>query len=34
MKTLIKKKIVKTETNQKTAQCCAKNSKTVAGCHD
>ncbi len=32
MKSIIKKKEVKKET--KTAQCCAKISKTVAGCHD
>ena len=32
MKTLIKKK-EKKET-AKVAQCCAKTSKTVAGCHD
>lgn len=31
MKTLIKKKDQK---KQKTAQCCAKQSKIVAGCHD
>jgi hypothetical protein len=31
MKTLIKKKKQKTT---KTAQCCAKSSKAVAGCHD
>jgi len=31
MKSLIKKKDSK---NQKVAQCCAKQSKTVAGCHD
>jgi hypothetical protein len=34
MKTLIKKKTEKTAPKQKVAQCCAKNSKTVAGCHD
>jgi hypothetical protein len=35
MKTLIKKKIEKTAPKQqKVAQCCAKNSKVVAGCHD
>lgn len=33
MKTLIKKKNEKT-TVRKTAQCCAKTSKVVAGCHD
>jgi hypothetical protein len=33
MKTLIKKKAVKGEA-KKTAQCCAKTSKVVAGCHD
>lgn len=32
MKTLIKKR--KEKANQKVAQCCAKNSKIVAGCHD
>lgn len=32
MKSLIKKKALKTEVKQ--AQCCAKISKTVAGCHD
>jgi hypothetical protein len=32
MKTLTKKK--KTGKNQKIAQCCAKNSRIVAGCHD
>jgi len=32
MKSLIKKEKVKTEAKQ--AQCCAKISKTVAGCHD
>jgi hypothetical protein len=32
MKSLIKKKESKNST--KTAQCCAKTSKTVAGCHD
>lgn len=32
MKSLIKKKVQKEETKQ--AQCCAKISKTVAGCHD
>lgn len=32
MKTLIKKEKVKNEGKQ--AQCCAKISKTVAGCHD
>jgi hypothetical protein len=31
MKSLIKKKEKK---EQKVAQCCAKNSKIVAGCHD
>jgi hypothetical protein len=33
MKTLIKKKIRK-EAEKKPAQCCAKTSKVVAGCHD
>lgn len=32
MKSLIKKK--GTETKTKVAQCCAKTSKHVAGCHD
>jgi hypothetical protein len=32
MKSLIKKK--KAGNKQKEAQCCAKNSKIVAGCHD
>jgi hypothetical protein len=32
MKSLIKNK--KTGTQLKAAQCCAKTSKTVAGCHD
>jgi hypothetical protein len=32
MKSLVKKK--KTEKKQKVAQCCAKTSKIVAGCHD
>ncbi len=32
MKSLIRKKDVKS--SQKIAQCCAKTSKTVAGCHD
>jgi hypothetical protein len=32
MKSLIKKK--KVETKAKVAQCCAKISKNVAGCHD
>lgn len=31
MKSLVKKKET---TAAKTAQCCAKTSKTVAGCHD
>jgi hypothetical protein len=35
MKTLIKKKTEKPDPKQqKVAQCCAKNSKAVAGCHD
>lgn len=35
MKSLIKKKIaVKKESSKKEAQCCAKTSKTVVGCHD
>lgn len=33
MKTLIKKKF-KVEAKKKVAQCCAKISKIVAGCHD
>jgi hypothetical protein len=32
MKSLIKKK--ENKTNRKVAQCCAKNSKIVVGCHD
>ena len=32
MKSVIKKK--ENRKNFKTAQCCAKTSKTVAGCHD
>jgi hypothetical protein len=32
MKSLVKKKIMKVEA--KPAQCCAKVSKTVVGCHD
>jgi hypothetical protein len=32
MKSLIKKK--ETRTNAKVAQCCAKTSKIVVGCHD
>jgi len=32
MKSVIKKKIKKSSV--KVAQCCAKTSKTVAGCHD
>jgi hypothetical protein len=37
MKSLIRKKVAKEEkkvTVKKQAQCCAKNSRTVAGCHD
>ena len=38
MKSLVKKKkeqkTEKSESNQKVAQCCAKISKNVAGCHD
>ncbi len=39
MKSLVKKKIeVKTEekkaNTKKVAQCCAKTSKTIVGCHD
>jgi hypothetical protein len=35
MKSLIKKIIEpKKVNNKKTAQCCAKTSKTVVGCHD
>ena len=32
MKSLIRKKEIKAQA--KVAQCCAKTSKTVAGCHD
>ncbi len=32
MKNLVKKK--EAGSNVKTAQCCAKTSKTIAGCHD
>lgn len=35
MKSLVKKKIeVKKTSSKKVAQCCAKTSKTVVGCHD
>ena len=36
MKSLIKKsvKVEKTSTAKATAQCCAKTSKNVPGCHD
>ena len=35
MKTLVKKKIENQKVNtKKVAQCCAKTSKTVVGCHD
>ena len=37
MKSLTPKKSVKKENQenkQKVAQCCAKNSKSIAGCHD
>jgi hypothetical protein len=35
MKSLVKKKIeVKKADSKKVAQCCAKTSKTVVGCHD
>ncbi len=35
MKTLVKKKIENQKTNtKKVAQCCAKTSKAVVGCHD
>ena len=35
MKNLIKKKVkVEKVNNKKEAQCCAKTSKTVVGCHD
>lgn len=34
MKTLVKKTQSKNQKTNKTAQCCAKNSKIVAGCHD
>ena len=33
MKSLVRKKIEKA-TTKKVAQCCAKTSKTVVGCHD
>jgi hypothetical protein len=33
MKTLVKRKAEK-EVTKKQAQCCAKTSKTVVGCHD
>ncbi len=33
MKSLVKKKIAKT-TTKKVAQCCAKTSKNIEGCHD
>jgi hypothetical protein len=33
MKSIIRKKKV-VENKKKVAQCCAKNSKIVAGCHD
>lgn len=33
MKSLVKKKNIK-ENTRKTAQCCAKTSKTIVGCHD
>ena len=33
MKSLVKKKIEKVST-KKVAQCCAKTSKTIVGCHD
>ena len=35
MKSLVKKKIeVKKVSAKKVAQCCAKTSKTIVGCHD
>lgn len=35
MKSLVKKKIeVKKTAAKKVAQCCAKTSKTIVGCHD
>ncbi|MCX6266944.1 MAG: hypothetical protein NTW16_06235, partial [Bacteroidetes bacterium] len=35
MKNLVKKKIeVKKVSTKKVAQCCAKTSKTIVGCHD
>lgn len=34
MKSFIRKKTDKTKSKAKVAQCCAKTSKTVAGCHD
>jgi len=33
MKSLVKKE-TGNENNKKTAQCCAKTSKTIVGCHD
>lgn len=33
MKSLVKKKIKEVNT-KKVAQCCAKTSKTIVGCHD
>lgn len=33
MKSLVKKK-AKNEDHKKVAQCCAKTSKTIVGCHD
>jgi len=34
MKSLIKKRKVKANENAKPAQCCAKTSKIIVGCHD
>lgn len=35
MKSLVKKKVeVQKAASKKVAQCCAKTSKTVVGCHD
>lgn len=35
MKTLVRKKVeAQKVNNKKVAQCCAKTSKTVVGCHD
>ncbi len=34
MKSLVKKSKKEKQTKEKVAQCCAKISKTVVGCHD